>query len=124
MAIQEPVDLGRNHAGNTCIGLGRQAGDVGRQHEIGDTSRDCTGQRRASGQGFDSENVDGGTTELATDQCIGKGGFVDDAAARGIDEDRAFLHLRQARRIEQVARAGFQRHMQRHHVGAGEQGFE
>ena len=50
--------------------------------------------------------------------------FVDDAAARRVDQYRAGLHAREARGVDQMPRRGDQRHVQRDHVGLGEQRVE
>jgi hypothetical protein len=50
--------------------------------------------------------------------------IVDDAAARGVDQHRAAFHRRDARGVEQVARAIDQRHVQAHHVGLRHQFIE
>ena len=54
-------------------------------------------------------------------QRLDQRGLVDDRAARRVDEVRGRLHLRRARGVDQVARLGRQRAVQRDDVGGREQ---
>jgi len=59
--------------------------------------------------------------ELAALQRRGQRHFIDDAAARGVDQHCAALHRGDAFGIEQIARRIDQRHMQADHIGSGNQ---
>ena len=65
----------------------RDAGDVRRKNQVG-----TTGKRRAGSQRSVVEHVERRAAELACPQRRGYRGFVDDAAARSVDQDRVGLH--------------------------------
>ena len=70
-----------------------------------------------AGNGSLLEHVERGAAEPRCAKRRRDGGFVDDAAARGIDEDRVGLHRADTRGIEKIARGGHERHVKRQHVG-------
>src|SRR5947209_13893790 len=49
---------------------------------------------------------------------------VDHAATRRIEQDRAWLHLCEPSRIDEIARLRIQRHVQAHRIGARKQRVE
>ena len=56
--------------------------------------------------------------QLAADQRIIQRRFINDFAARGIDQDRAGLHPRHRLGIDHAACDLGQRHVQRNHIAA------
>eukprot|EP01022_Parablepharisma_sp_SALTPOND_P029698 TRINITY_DN743_c1_g4_i1.p1 TRINITY_DN743_c1_g4~~TRINITY_DN743_c1_g4_i1.p1 ORF type:complete len:1335 (-),score=475.41 TRINITY_DN743_c1_g4_i1:5534-9538(-) len=98
------------------IGILGDPADVRAEDDVGDILQ---GMRR--GEGFLLEAVQAGRAQLARGQRSDQGLLVDEAAARGIDQDGAILHARQRGGIDHVAVLGGQRAMQREHVGAGEE---
>ena len=66
-------------------------------------------------------DVDRRAAEMARRKMRGERRLVDDAAARGLDQDRARFHRPERTVIDHAARLRDQRHMQRHHVGGGQQ---
>ena len=64
------------------------------------------------------EHVKAGMADMAALQRGDQRRLVHQRAARGVDEDDARLHARDARRTEEAARFVGERQMQRHHVGA------
>jgi hypothetical protein len=64
------------------------------------------------------EHVEPGMADLPALQRSDQRGFVHQRAARGIDEDDARLHARNALGIEEAAGLVAERQVQRHHIGA------
>ncbi len=73
------------------------------------------------GERLAREHVERSPAQPAASQRRRDGGFVDDAAARRVDEHRSWLHRRDPRRVDQAARRLEQRNVQAHDVGRGEQ---
>ena len=80
-------------------------------------------QRRILGR-FGLEHVERGTSHLATVERILKRGFVDQAAARAVDDAHALLGLGQVFAAQDVAGLVGQRRVQRDEVGACQQRVE
>ena len=78
-------------------------------------------RRRRLGQGFGLEHVERRAAQLAFPEGVSQCRFVDNATARGVDQDRAGLHGRDGVTAHEVSGAGCQRHMQAHHVAGSEQ---
>ena len=69
-------------------------------------------------------DVDGGAAEMTGREMPGERRFVDDAAARRLNEDRTRFHGCKLGITDHAARRRDQRHVQRHHVGSGQQLLE
>ena len=61
-------------------------------------------ERMRRGHRLDREAVEAGAGDLARAHGVEQRGFVDQAAARGVDEDHAALACRQRLRVDQLAR--------------------
>jgi hypothetical protein len=92
---------------------------VRREQQVG-----RTGERRSGGQRLGVEHVERRAAELPARERRRDGRLVDDAAARGVDQDRAALHRREPSRVDEVPRRRDQRHVQRDDVGLREQRLE
>ena len=78
-------------------------------------------QWRIGGQRFRFENIERRAGHMSILQRLGQGGFVDQAAARAIDDADAALCFLQTRSIDKVMRFRGQRRVQRNEIGAREQ---
>ena len=74
--------------------------------------------------GLDREDVDRRAGDVAALDAPAQRHVVDDHAARGVDEDRPRPHQRELLRAEQAGVARPPVHVQRHHVGLGQQRLE
>jgi hypothetical protein len=78
------------------------------QHDVGQRE-----QARVHG-GFAFKHIESCAGEQALFEGRGERRFVDDRAARGVDEERRALHAAQLFDADQMARLLPQRHVQRH----------
>ena len=87
----------------------------------GTTSRfGASSSGSSGGSGSGSVTSSAAPAELPVVQRVGERGLVDDRAARRVDEDRRRLHARERGGVDQVARGGGERHVERDDVGAVE----
>ena len=117
-AVEHGDHVRRRRRGHRRARVVLGAADVRREHDV-----------RAREQGrvdvrLVGEDVEACRAERAMLERACEGGFVDDRAARGVHEDRARLHLREPRRVEETACLGGERAMDRDRVGLREQRIE
>ena len=113
-------ELGRHLAADVGLRLGGAAADVGRQQHVLEAGERRL-EHRVVALGLDREHVDGGTADVLALQRVGQRVDVHHRAARGIDQVRTGLHLRQLFGADQVDGGRQLGHVQRDHVGAGQQ---
>ena len=82
------------------------------------------GVRVVGAERLDRENIERGAAEVPALQGRDDRAFVDDAAARAVDEHGAALHCRDPRGIEQILRRSGERDVQADHVGRRHQRVE
>ena len=78
-------------------------------------------QRRIGRQRFGFENIERRAGDMSILQRLNERGFVDQSAARAVDDAHAAFCFLQSRRIENVMRLSRERRVQRNEIGAGEQ---
>ena len=99
--------------------VARRAGDMRGQHDIGQAQ-----QRRVRIDRLVCENVQPRTGKVSTAKCVDERAFVNERAARGIDQPTTGAHARQRTCVDHAARLRPQRSMQADDVTLGEEFIE
>ena len=102
-------------------GLFAEPGRVSRNNHFGMAHERAAHGRHA---GFRFEHIESRAGDFS---CIERGekrGFVDQAAARGVDDRRRFFHLGEGHFSEEMIRGCVQRRVQRDEIRAREQGVQ
>src|SRR5208337_682794 len=76
-------------------------------------------QREVGGRRFGIEGINGCAAKLAAGERLDQGGLVDQAAPRAVDDSHRWLHHADRAGVDEVARLGIERRVQRDEVAAG-----
>ena len=110
-------DQGANGIGH-LTSLSDQAGSASYSYDS--LGRVASEQRIIGRRRLFLEDVERRTGDLAATQGINQRRFINQSAARAVDEAHARLHLFNARRVDDAARLFGERRVQRDEVGARE----
>ena len=114
-AVDVRHELGADEGADLLLRLLRRPADVGGQdHVVQPAQRGL--ERLALPLRLDREHVEGGTRDVAGEDVLAQGHVVDDHAARGVDEQRARLHLLELLVTEEAGVARAPVDVQGHHV--------
>src|SRR5215469_1516901 len=106
------LDIAPSGTKKECACLTRNAGDVRREEDAA-CSRACQGEERiVVGGRLGGIHVDRCAAKMARVEGCGESGFIDDATAGGLDENRAALHQREFAHADETLRGGEQRNVQ------------
>ena len=104
-----------DHRGDAQLRLGGRSAEVRRGDDLIKAEQRIIGRRRLF-----LEHVERRTGDLAAAQGINQRRFINQSAARAVDEAHARLHLFNARRVDDAARLFGERRVQGDEVGARE----
>src|SRR6202022_866814 len=93
--VEDAQQVIANHLNQSCIGLECGTSCMGCEDYIVELP-----QGRVRRQWLRLIDVQTGTTKMARKQCLDERLLVDDRAARRVDEDRAWLHLRESGAVD------------------------
>ena len=111
------LDVVDQLVGEELHGAIRGPGDMRSQNEIGTPH---VQQRMPVAGRLDRQDVESGARDEPLVERLNQRRFIDQPATRGIDEKRVALHLAERIDVDQVARRGHQRAVQRDHIGFGQ----
>jgi len=106
----------RNLDTNALLCFDGGCAEVRREHKIG-----CAAQWRIDWQRLNFENIQRGARHISSLQRLSQRGFINQTAARAVDDAHAAFCFWQTRRIKNVARLSGERRMQRYEIGGRKQ---